>query len=81
MQSDNKFFDDLAKMGQSAAGTLHGIKSEVTGQFRAQLENILMDMDLVSREEFDVMKDMLLAEQEKVSTLEARLAKLEKKKK
>lgn len=58
MQTDNKFFDDLAKLGQSAAGTLHGVKGEVEAMVRARLEHILGDMDLVSREEFDVVRDM-----------------------
>ncbi|MCK5423875.1 MAG: accessory factor UbiK family protein [Emcibacter sp.] len=59
MQTDNKFFDDLAKLGQSAAGTLHGVKGEIEGMIRARLENILRDMDMVSREEFDVVSDMV----------------------
>ncbi|VAX07109.1 hypothetical protein MNBD_ALPHA03-2036, partial [hydrothermal vent metagenome] len=43
MQTDNKFFDDLAKLGQSAAGTLHGVKGEFETMFRTRLEYILKD--------------------------------------
>lgn len=58
MQTDNKFFDDLAKLGQSAVGTLHGVKGEAEAALRARLEQVLLGMDLVSREEFEVVRDM-----------------------
>lgn len=88
MQTDNKFLDDLAKLGQSAAGAVHGIKGEVEGAFRQKLESVLSHMDLVSREEFDVVREMAaLARTEnealdkKLTLLEKKLSKLEKVKK
>ncbi len=79
MQTDNKFFDDLAKLGQSAAGTLHGVKGEVEAMIRARLEYILRDMDLVSREEFDIVCDMAKEARTKNAELEEKIAALEKK--
>ena len=79
MQTDNKFFDDLAKLGQSAAGTLHGVKGEVEAMIRARLEHILRDMDLVSREEFDIVCDMAKEARAKNEELEEKMAALEKK--
>ena len=58
VQTDNKFFDDLAKLGQSAVGTLHGVKGEMEAAVRAHLEQMMQGMDLVSREEFEVVRDM-----------------------
>ena len=78
MQTDNKFFDDLAKLGQSAAGTLHGMKSEVEAMIRTRLEHILMNMDLVSREEFDVVSDMAKTARAENEKLAQKVRALEK---
>lgn len=78
MQTDNKFFDDLAKLGQSAAGTLHGVKGEVEAMIRARLEHSLRDMDLVSREEFDIVSDMAKEARARNTELELKIAALEK---
>lgn len=78
MQSDNKLLSDLARLGQSAAGTIHGVKSEVEGQVKNRLESLLMDMDLVSREEYEVVREMAVAAREENAELMTRLEKLEK---
>lgn len=78
MQSDNKILSDLARLGQSAAGTLHGVKSEIEEQVKSRIERVLMDMDLVSREEFEVVKEMAIAAREENAELAARLENLEK---
>ncbi len=78
MQTDNKFLDDLAKLGQSAVGTLHGVKGEVEAMIRARLEHVLKDMDLVSREEFDVVSDMVKQARTENAVLEKKIAALEK---
>ncbi len=78
VQTDNKFFDDLAKLGQSAVGTLHGVKGEVEAMIRARLEHIFRDMDLVSREEFDVVSDMAKAARAENAALKKKIMSLEK---
>lgn len=78
MQTDNKFFDDLAKLGQSAIGTLHGVKGEVEAMIRARLEHIFRDMDLVSREEFDVVRDMAREARTENAALARKITALEK---
>lgn len=78
MQTDNKFFDDLAKLGQSAAGTLHGVKGEVESMVRARFEHIFRDMNLVTREEFEVVRDMAREAREKNIELEKEIAALKK---
>ena len=88
MQSDNKLLSDLARLGQSAAGTIHGVKSEVEGQFKSRLQNVLADMDLVTREEYEVVREMAVAARqenaellERLDTLEQEISKFRKKKK
>lgn len=79
MQSDNKLFSDLARLGQSAAGTLHGAKAEVENKIKSRLESALQDMDLVSREEFEVVREMAVAAREENAELLKRIDALEKK--
>ncbi len=88
MQSDNKLLSDLAKLGQSAAGTIHGVKSEVEGQFKSRLQTVLADMDLVTREEYEVVREMAVAARQenaellqRLDILEQEISKLKKKKK
>ena len=78
MQSDNKFLSDLAKLGQSAAGTLHGVKTELEGQLKGRLESTLANMDLVRREEYEVVREMATAAREENKNILARLEKIEK---
>ena len=58
MQTDNKFLDDLAKLATGAAGALHGVRGEMEAGFRAWLDRQLAGMDLVTRQEFEVVKSM-----------------------
>jgi BMFP domain-containing protein YqiC len=83
MQSQNRFFDDLARVAAGAIGTLSGVRSEVESRLREQLERVLSGMDLVTRDEFEAVKAMAAkarAEQEdmarRVTELEALLAAL-----
>jgi BMFP domain-containing protein YqiC len=83
MQTQGRFFDDLARVAAGAVNTLSGVKGEVETRLREQLERVLGGMDLVSRDEFEAVKAMAAkarAEQEdlatKVAALEARLAAL-----
>jgi BMFP domain-containing protein YqiC len=75
---DNKFFDDIAKLGQSAAGAVHGLKSEAETAFKGRIEHALLDMDIVSREEFNAALDMAKIALENVTKLEKKIAALEK---
>ncbi len=81
MQTNNRFFDDIARVASGAAGALGGVKGELESLVKDRLERLLSEMDLVSREEFDVVKAMAVkarTEQEilvnKIHELEAKLA-------
>src|SRR5262249_12362056 len=83
MQSQNRFFDDFARVAAGAMGALSGVKSEVEARLREQLERVLAGMDLVSRDEFEAVKAMAAKAriegedlQKRVSELESKLAAL-----
>jgi BMFP domain-containing protein YqiC len=77
MQSQNRFFDDLARVAAGAIGTLSGVKSEVETRIREQLERVLAGMDLVSRDEFEAVKAMAAKARSEQEDLQKRVAQLE----
>ncbi|HEY1298961.1 MAG TPA: accessory factor UbiK family protein [Stellaceae bacterium] len=77
MQSQNRFFDDLARVAAGAASTLSGVRGEVEARLRGQLERVLAGMDLVSREEFEAVKAMAAKAREEQEDLARRVAALE----
>ena len=84
MQTDNRLFDDLAKVANGALHTMSGVRDEIENRIRERVERWLGEMDMVPREEFDAIKAVAQkarAEQEKltarVEALESRVAALE----
>ena len=77
MQSQNRFFDDLARVANGAVGALSGVRSDIEARFRDQLERVLAGMDVVSREEFEAVKAMAAKARDEQETLLRRIAALE----
>lgn len=78
MQTKNPLFDDIAEMMTSAAGALASAGEEVRTMARSRMDRVVADMDLVSREEFEVVRDMAIAAREEVAALKKELAALKK---
>lgn len=73
-QGPNRLLDDFAKLMTDAAGVAQGARREVETAFRAQAERFLSDMDLVSREEHEAVKEMAVRALDRLDELEERLA-------
>src|SRR3954466_11467766 len=78
-QTSNRFFDEIGRLMNDAAGAAQGVKREVDTVMRNQAEKILRDLDLVKREEFDAVKDMARLAREENEALKPRIAALEAK--
>jgi BMFP domain-containing protein YqiC len=78
-QTTNRFFDEIGRLMNDAAGAAQGMKREVDTVIRAQAEKILNDLDIVKREEFEAVKDMARLAREENEALKARIAVLESK--
>lgn len=78
MQTQSAFFDELAKLMTDAAGAANGVRREAETVFRSRLQRLLADMDFVSREEFEAVRDMARAAREENEVLKARIEALEK---
>ena len=76
-QTNNRIFDELARLMTDAAGAAQGMQREVETFFRAQGERVLREMEVVSREEFEATKVMVVKAREENEVLAARLAALE----
>ena len=77
MQSQNRFFDDIARVASGAVGAISGVRGEIEARLRDQLERVLAGMDLVSREEFEAVKAMAAKAREEQELLRAQIAALE----
>lgn len=77
MQSENRFFDDLAKVVNGAAGTLAGMGREGQAGMRERMRGFVGGLDLVSRDEFEAVKLMAAAAREQNDVLRARVEALE----
>ncbi|SEN57645.1 accessory factor UbiK family protein [Bradyrhizobium sp. OK095] len=78
-QTNNRFFDEIGRLMNDAAGAAQGVKREVDTVLRTQAEKFLRDMDLVKREEFEAVKDMARLAREENEALKARITALEAK--
>lgn len=77
MQSENRFFDDLSRLINGAAGTIAGMGREFEANAREKAKDWMGGMDFVSREEFDAVKQMAATARAEVEDLKARIAALE----
>ena len=78
-QTNNRFLDDFARLMTDAAGAAQGVKREVETIVKAQGERVLNGMDVVRREEFEVVKAMAEKARLENERLEQRIAALEDK--
>src|SRR6266581_223785 len=72
-QTSNRFFDEIGRLMNDAAGAAQGVKREVDTVVRNQAEKILRDLDIVKREEFEAVKDMARLAREENEALRARI--------
>jgi BMFP domain-containing protein YqiC len=77
MQTDNRLFDDLAKLATNAIGTATAVRQEVEARFKAQLERLVVDMNLVTRDDYEAVKEMAAKARAEQEVLAERVAKLE----
>ena len=78
-QTSNRFFDEVARLMNDAAGVAQGVRREFDTMVRTQAERIQNDLDVVKREEFEAVKDMARLAREENEALKARIAALEAK--
>ncbi len=78
-QTNNRFFDEVARLMNDAAGVASGVRREFDTVMRTQAERMLRELDVVQREEFEAVKEMARLAREENEALKARIAALEAK--
>jgi BMFP domain-containing protein YqiC len=76
-QTSNRFLDDLARLATDAVGAAQGVRREVETVVRSQAERLIKDMDVATREEVEVLRELVLALRAENEQLSARLKALE----
>ncbi|MGB8276251.1 MAG: accessory factor UbiK family protein [Alphaproteobacteria bacterium] len=77
MQFDNRVLDDIARVTGGAMGALARIKEEVETIVRQQIERAMGGLELVTREEFEAVREMAAKARSEQEDLAARLERLE----
>ena len=76
MPTNSKLIDDFARVTTGMLGVAAGVRSEAEAMVRARLQDLLADMDLVTREEFEVARAMAAKARDEQETLAAQLAEI-----
>ena len=76
-ETRGRVFDELGRLMTDAAGAAAGLRREVETVVRSQASRVLADLDLVRRDEFEVVRAMAERAREENQRLEARLAAVE----
>ena len=74
-----KFLDDLAKVATGALGSFSDVRHQVKKMVKDGIDQVMGEMDMVTRAEFDRVEAMAQKARERQVALEKRLAVLEKK--
>ena len=77
MQTRNKIFDDISQLMTNAMGVAQGARDEAETAMKGLMDRWLADRDLVTREEFDAVRDMAAKAREENDALLARIEALE----
>lgn len=75
--SSNRFIDDFAKLVTDAAGMAQGVRREAETVVKTQTERLLSTMNVVTREEFEAVKEMAARARDENEALKRRIVALE----
>ena len=78
-QTSNRLFDEFARLMTDAAGVAQGVRREAETAFKTQVERWIADLDLVKREDFEVVRELASKARAENEKLAARIAELEAK--
>lgn len=77
LKTDNKFFDEFAKMATGAVGAFAGLRDQIHTEIKSQVNRFIVEMDFVPREDFEIVEAMAREARLQNDKLTARLAEIE----
>jgi len=81
MDQGSKVFDDIGRLMNDAAGVADGVRREAEGVFKSQMERIVADLNLVQREDYDVLREIVEVQGDEIAMLQKELSSLRTRKK
>jgi BMFP domain-containing protein YqiC len=75
--AENRVFEDLTRLVTDAAELAQGVRREAEAAIKTQLERLLATMDVVTREEFEAVKEMAAKARDENEKLSQKVAALE----
>ncbi|MEX0628344.1 MAG: accessory factor UbiK family protein [Cucumibacter sp.] len=81
MDQGSKILDDLGRLMNEAAGVADGIRREVETAVRSQMERIVADLDLVKRDDFEALRELVRNQTDEIAKLRKELDALKSRKK
>jgi BMFP domain-containing protein YqiC len=76
MTQSSRILDNMGRLMNDAAGVADGVRREAESMIRAQAERFVMDMDLVKREDYDALRELVQAQSAELKALKAEVAAL-----
>ena len=73
---NSRFFDEIGRMMNGAAGAADGLRREVEALVRSQAERFVNDMDLVKREDSDALREQVQLQDSEIKALRAEIESL-----
>ncbi|MDR3463955.1 MAG: accessory factor UbiK family protein [Beijerinckiaceae bacterium] len=78
-QKSGRLFDDLSRLVSDASGVAQGVRREAETVLKGQAERLFAAMDVVTREEFEAVKQMAILARDENERLERRIKEIEAK--
>ena len=75
-QTNSRLLDEFARLATDAAAVAQGVRREAEATIRAQAERLMSEMNMVHRDEFEVIKETALRAAEENRTLRLQLEEL-----
>ena len=76
-QTNNRLIDEIARLATDAAAVAQGARREVESVMRGQVERLLSEANVVSRDDFEAVKMIATRAADEVDDLRARIDALE----
>ncbi len=76
MAQSNRILDNVGRLMNDAAGMADGVRREVESMVKAQAERFVMDMDLVKREDYNALRELVQTQSAELRALKEEVAKL-----
>lgn len=81
MNEGSRILDDLGRLMNEAAGVADGVRREIETMVSAQMQRFVNEMNLVKREDYDALREMVQNQAEELAALKKEMAALKTRKK